>query len=526
MKCPRCASTQLRKNGRLGGKQRYLCKACGRQFLAESSSELLSSEVPKESLSFPTEPDSTKNLVPLTSPQLSITESGTVQVATNEDSKPALLPAPSRLSLPEASASQLDGVTNPTQSPSGIAILLLDAENLRLDINTEKFLADVSNYPLRVKIAFANWRNHAIGKLDAELYERGYQLIHVPMGPNSADAQMIAMGVSISRHYPDAKEVFVCSCDWLLTHLCNELQSQGITVYRVRRQDNILTVENRTTGESREYSLTIRTKIPSFEEFIDKINELINAEHESLTDRIDRLSTVTALFQERRLLSAKENRSNSSLVEPQNQGSTLSVTEHESIPPNPEKVEVELKAPVPTISSPAIKSINSKEELELALIEIIESMKVNEPLGEFSVSKLSGALRQVYGEAGNALVKKLKLANNFTNFLKSCPTFKVEKIGKNYEVTSVKNFPIKLNSPKELEQLLVNIMKALQAKSPQQDISLEILGIEFHKQYRKPVSEIIKRLNLKNSFVDFVQSCSAFKVEKKGTGYQVRFAQP
>jgi AcrR family transcriptional regulator/DNA-directed RNA polymerase subunit RPC12/RpoP len=33
MKCPSCASQRLSKNGRRYGKQRYLCKDCGRQFL-------------------------------------------------------------------------------------------------------------------------------------------------------------------------------------------------------------------------------------------------------------------------------------------------------------------------------------------------------------------------------------------------------------------------------------------------------------------------------------------------------------
>lgn len=33
MKCPTCESTQLSKNGRHCGKQRYICKHCGRQFL-------------------------------------------------------------------------------------------------------------------------------------------------------------------------------------------------------------------------------------------------------------------------------------------------------------------------------------------------------------------------------------------------------------------------------------------------------------------------------------------------------------
>jgi AcrR family transcriptional regulator len=33
MKCPRCHSLQLSKNGHRHGKQRYICKDCGRQFL-------------------------------------------------------------------------------------------------------------------------------------------------------------------------------------------------------------------------------------------------------------------------------------------------------------------------------------------------------------------------------------------------------------------------------------------------------------------------------------------------------------
>ncbi|HEY9610046.1 IS1/IS1595 family N-terminal zinc-binding domain-containing protein [Allocoleopsis sp.] len=405
MKCPKCESTQLRKNGRSCSKQRYLCKACGRQFLA-----------------------------PLVSLQLPSTNNEAVEVATNEDAKPVLLLSPSLPSPPEVSVSPLDWVTTPTQSSRGTAILLLDAENLRLDINTEKFLAEISNYQLRVKIAFANWRNPAIGKLDAELYERGYQLIHVPMGQNSADAQMIAMGASIRTHYPEAKEVFVCSCDWLLTHLCNSLQTQGLTVYRVRRQDNILSVENRNTGKSQEYSLTIGAEIPSFEEFIDKINELFHAEHESLTERIARLSTVTSLFQERRLITLKENRVNRSLVEPQKQDSVLPVSEHETTSSAPNPVDVAANASVTPSSNTSIKRINSKEELEQTIVKIIASMQANSSSDTVEVSKLSAALKLVCGESANSVIKKLKIGGNFTKFLQSCKTFKVGNSGAKAQV--------------------------------------------------------------------------------------------
>ncbi|MFW9264863.1 NYN domain-containing protein [Nostoc sp. CALU 546] len=123
---------------------------------------------------------------------------------------------------------------------TGISLLLLDAENLKLDINSELFLASICEYPLQVKIAFANWRNPSIGKQDIELYNRGYQLIHVPEGKNSADAKMIAFGACILRSYPTVKEILVCSSDGILIHLCNELQNQGLIVYWVRRQGQTL----------------------------------------------------------------------------------------------------------------------------------------------------------------------------------------------------------------------------------------------------------------------------------------------
>jgi transposase-like protein len=34
MKCPRCESIQVNRNGHHHGKQNYLCKQCGRQFVA------------------------------------------------------------------------------------------------------------------------------------------------------------------------------------------------------------------------------------------------------------------------------------------------------------------------------------------------------------------------------------------------------------------------------------------------------------------------------------------------------------
>jgi hypothetical protein len=113
--------------------------------------------------------------------------------------------------------------------PVGIAGLLLDTENLQISTHTEKFLANVCNCPLQVKIAFANWSNW--GKLDIELHERIYDLIHVPAGRDNADGKMIAFGSSVHELYPHGKEVLVCSSDKVMTNSCNNLQQDGLIIY-------------------------------------------------------------------------------------------------------------------------------------------------------------------------------------------------------------------------------------------------------------------------------------------------------
>ena len=121
MVCPQCQSDQVRKNGRPNGHQRYLCKACRKHFFEPAGPHSLNRKCTETQLSKAIG----KRVAPATT-----TESG------------------------------------------GIAILLLDAENLKLKVNTEQFLAGLCGYPLQVKIAFANWKNSSIGRLDAEFYDR------------------------------------------------------------------------------------------------------------------------------------------------------------------------------------------------------------------------------------------------------------------------------------------------------------------------------------------------------------------
>ncbi|BDA69676.1 hypothetical protein RIVM261_056610 [Rivularia sp. IAM M-261] len=128
----------------------------------------------------------------------------------------------------------------PTVRSKGIAVLLLDAENLQLSPEMEGFLQQQCSFQITCKIAFANWRT--LGNIDQSLYERGYDLIQVPGAKDAADGKMITFGCQLRELYPKAKTVFVCSSDAVMLSLCNCLLQQELEVYRVIKQDNQIKV--------------------------------------------------------------------------------------------------------------------------------------------------------------------------------------------------------------------------------------------------------------------------------------------
>ncbi|MDZ8109838.1 MAG: NYN domain-containing protein [Nostoc sp. DedQUE12a] len=298
------------------------------------------------------------------------------------------------------------------------SLLLLDAENLKLDINCELFLASICEYPLQVKLAFANWRNSSIGKQDIELYKRGYQLIHVPGGKDSADAKMIGFGASVLRSYPTVKEIFVCSGDGILIHLCNELQNQGLIVYWVRRQGQTLHVENRNTGNLTHYSITMAREIPSLEQVVEEIQDLIKNEQNSINIRLQSLATIATLFEERRNLNTNIHQNQVEIEE------VVSPTDDSSI----QSINVKQEDKENFIQ------IDDRETLDKFLLKIIRDFQINSPKTKLSVSKLGTEIQKITGESPTSIVKKLKLGSSLTKYLESSPTFILKPSGNEYEV--------------------------------------------------------------------------------------------
>jgi hypothetical protein len=344
-------------------------------------------------------------------------------------------------------------VAAPAEPSQGIAILLLDAENLQLDTNTEKFLAEVCTYPIQIKIAFANWRH--MGKQDIEFHGRGYELIHVPAGKDSADVKMATVGSSIFIHYPTAKEVLVCSSDGVLSHLVTTLRTHGLTVYLVRKQGDQITVLNSKTSQTQIHPLKPLPQIPSAEEFINQIKELVQIEQVRTESHWVRLSRISSLFQSQYKLSI-----------PQVVGSHF---------PGKKFRDVFLENPNKFV----IHQLLDNPELYVSLFEL-ESRKT--------------------------------ISNKNTS--------------QNPDVTTATETPetstqAKISSQADLEQFLVKIIQSSTSQAPGSYIPINFLGTQFQRQYGQSVSTVIRQLQLKGNFLNFLQSSSVFQLKQTNQIWKV-----
>lgn len=334
--------------------------------------------------------------------------------------------AESRISAPATDAS--------------IAILLLDAENLQLDAETEKFLASICTYPIQIKIAFANWRS--LGKQDLEFHGRGYELIHVPQGKDSADFKMSTVGSSIFVHYPTAKEVLVCSSDNGLTHLCNTLQTHGLTVYRIRKQGDNITVLNSKTGESKTHSLKPIPEIPSIPQLIAQLKGLIKAEQKRTGVQWIKLSRVSNLYQTKYNLTItqvvsthlpeKKTREIFSdyptdfvLHQLPNQ-SNLYVTVFDV--PQTKKAESKEEQQLEDSQKDRSLAINSLEDLERVLVELVRELSASSPNSPIYLEAIGTEFNKKYGQPINTTIKdNLKLNGSLLKILQSFKSFQLEQ---------------------------------------------------------------------------------------------------
>ncbi|BAY61849.1 hypothetical protein NIES22_19160 [Calothrix brevissima NIES-22] len=321
----------------------------------------------------------------------------------------------------------------------GIAILLLDAENLKINHETEKFLTELSNFPLQVKIAFANWRS--MGKLDFELHSRGYDLIHVPAGKDHADGKMIAFGSSIHERYPNVKAVFVCSSDTVMTTLCNHIQQNGLIVYQVSQQGETVRVFNISTGETNTIIPILPDEIGTIEKFIQQLKVLIKLEQKQSQSFWIQLSKLSTVFKDKykltlsqvvpRYLPGKKARDifinypADFVIHQIDANSELYVT----------LLEVNQAQLANKKSESLSSSIHSRNDLEKALKNLIENLTNKNSTNFVKTNILAQEFKNKYNKSINEQIKDLQIIGNFITFLQSSSSFTLKQTGKEWDVT-------------------------------------------------------------------------------------------
>ncbi|WP_254563336.1 NYN domain-containing protein [Oscillatoria sp. HE19RPO] len=464
--------------------------------------------------------------------------------------------------LPEAlslgMAAQFNAFKN--GAGGGIAILLLDAENLSLDEEAEKFLKQVCQYDLQIKIAFANWQR--MGKKDVQLHKRHYELIHVPPGKDSADVKMATVGSSIFVHYPNAKEVLVCSSDGVMTHLCTTLQTHGLTVYLVRKQGKLLTVLNTQTGKTQTYGMEEINPVLSVEECVKTFKGILKAEQKRSGKQWVKFSRVCAVFQDRYQIPLSQvaiasepgkkarhifcDRPDDFVVHQVPGDSELYIALFDCLElkssPGVDSHPLSLKPPTMPQGS-LHNGFNGREEVELALERAIASMHKKYPGMAISTGMLGSEFKALYGQNPNWIIKKLGLAGNFSKFLQSSSRFTLtpspqtgeiiigEKHSPNSKVFTLKpgipaasSFAIK-NSI-DLEKYLIELLGRLTENSSKKSIPLSSLASEFNAEYGIPITQLMKRLKIKGKFTHFLDLSKSFKLKKIGKVYQVALLSP
>jgi hypothetical protein len=251
-------------------------------------------------------------------------------------------------------------------------------------------------------------------------------------------------------HYPTAKEVLVCSSDGVLTHLCTTLQTHGLTVYLVRKKGEAITVLNSKSSQVQTYSLKATQEIPSFEEFLMQLKELIKLEQKRTSNQWIKLATISNLFQEKYKLTLSqvvfhhlpgkkiidiflENPANFVIHQISEQNglyiNLFEAAQDDSITLNktPQKPAAQIQAKNPA-------EISSRAQLEQILVKMIEVATKQSPGSYIPINAVGIQFQRQYTQSVTTVLKKLQLKVNFIKFLQSCSVFKLKETDKGWGV--------------------------------------------------------------------------------------------
>ena len=216
-------------------------------------------------------------------------------------------------------------------------------------------------------------------------------------------------------------------------HLCHQLQNHGIVVHWVRRKDGKLIVENRHTGETKHYSISLETEIPQLDMLMNQLETLIQSERESLDERISKISAVSALFQARCSIVKEENIVNEkskptgSKSSNSNNLKTEVILDRINVSGNGDRNGTATNGNI-------LGPIDSKEKLEKALIQLMKKIKSQNPQEDISLNLLAKEFMTIYGKPPRSVIKELSLGGTLSKFLKSCNCFNVKQKGNKFKI--------------------------------------------------------------------------------------------
>ena len=372
-------------------------------------------------------------------------------------------------------ARQRNGADGKSPNSGWAGLLLVDAENMTPPKALEAFLQDLGQYPIRHRLAFGNWRN--LGGRDREFHQRGYHMVHVPAGKNSADIKMSLDASLISLWNPSVREVFICSTDTDLLHLGHTLLNLGIVPYRVSRQHDrfdVLNIANQTTQifylpqASQEAEGDVLTKdaplpetanapknqdgenpapvtVPTVAQMQRWLKILILQEQQANPGQPITIGRLGELFRQRNQIAANQALKANSDYKTLKQFLAAHDVFELSPLPDGQHMEVRLKAPAsePTIvdqgsqlSTPgaAPKKIADAHTLEQALVKLLWSLSSGQSGSQVSLSAMGTHFAQVHKEPLSKVLKRIGEPKGLPKFFAKCRSLRLQKQGNDWRV--------------------------------------------------------------------------------------------
>lgn len=263
--------------------------------------------------------------------------------------------------------------------------------------------------------------------------------------------------------FPNSLETLVVS-DFLQKIRAYVQQQIESTVYLVRRQGDMITVFNSQTGQTQTHSLIPVPEIPSLEQFITQLKDLIRSEQARTGKFWIKLARLSSLFQSTYKLTISEIVSvhfsekrareifsdfpEDFAVHQLPGQSELYVTLFEINPPNTATQPNTGTSKESQAKALLLMKVESKAELEQVLFRILRALTAKSPGSYVPISNLATEFQKQYSVSITNAIRHLQLGNKFPQVLQSFRVFKLKKVERMYYV-SVRAEAIAVSKPQE-----------------------------------------------------------------------------